>query len=514
MVANTKQKSATQQRSSEESQNTVGDTVIDEDQKTVQYTENTNTDERPIEYPAVLESAPFPALGSLEEITNTLSRVKSNQTYKSGMNEKNQQNYIDQLEDTKIDTDVPFKQSEYEHGDGLKNPGWLTVLSCFLVNFYVFGTTFSWGIYQALYINEVFAGQTSLLKIAFVGTSASALLLALGMFITPVIQRIGFRGTMAIGTILSPLALILASFATELWQIYLTQGILFGFGSAFAFSPSVTLPSQWFTSKRALATGIAVSGSGVGGVCLSPMIQKLIVTIGYRNALRVQGAFGFGLLCIATALATSRYRPPGKSKWYHIYDHSLISRNFLLLLGFSFFVPFGYVAPFFLTPQWVAHIGLDASTGAAMISVMSAANAICRITLGYLADRTGRFNTMFICTFLAGIFTMVIWQFASQYGIFVLYCVLYGLTAGGFVSLLPVTCADIVGVENIQKGLGMAYMTTVIGNLLGTPIIGLLKDASGWTAAIQFAGCMSMISAMFMLVLRMIMSKGKILAKV
>lgn len=153
MVANTKQKSATQQRSSEESQNTVGDTVIDEDQKTVQYTENTNTDERPIEYPAVLESAPFPALGSLEEITNTLSRVKSNQTYKSGMNEKNQQNYIDQLEDTKIDTDVPFKQSEYEHGDGLKNPGWLTVLSCFLVNFYVFGTTFSWGIYQALYVS-------------------------------------------------------------------------------------------------------------------------------------------------------------------------------------------------------------------------------------------------------------------------------------------------------------------------------------------------------------------------
>lgn len=211
---------------------------------------------------------------------------------------------------------------------------------------------------------------------------------------------------MAIGTILSPLALILASFATELWQIYLTQGILFGFGSAFAFSPSVTLPSQWFTSKRALATGIAVSGSGVGGVCLSPMIQNLIVTIGYRNALRVQGAFGFGLLCVATALATSRYRPPGKSKWYHIYDHSLISRNFLLLLGFSFFVPFGYVAPFFLTPQWVAHIGLDASTGAAMISVMSAANAICRITLGYLADRTGRFNTMFICTFLAGMLIM------------------------------------------------------------------------------------------------------------
>ncbi|KAI8643909.1 major facilitator superfamily domain-containing protein [Parasitella parasitica] len=323
---------------------------------------------------------------------------------------------------------------------------------------------------------------------------------------------------MLVGTIVSPLALILASFATELWHVYLSQGILFGIGSAFVFSPSVTLPSQWFTAKRALATGIAVSGSGIGGVCLSPMTQRLIVSIGYQNTLRVQGAFGFGLLCVSTALATSRYRPPpslnSKNRWYHVYDSSLISRRFVLLLGFSFFVPFGYVAPFFLAPQYVQSIGLDASTGAAMISVMSAANAVCRITLGYLADRTGRFNTMFSCTFLAGLFTMLIWQFSTSYSIFVAYCVLYGLTAGGFVSLLPVVTADIVGVENIQRGLGMAYMTTVIGNLLGTPIIGLLFNTFGWTAAIQFAGSMSIISAIFMLVLRMIMSRGKLFVKI
>lgn len=29
-------------------------------------------------------------------------------------------------------------------------------------------------------------------------------------------------------------------------------------------------------------------------------------------------------------------------------------------------------------------------------------NAVCRISLGAMADRLGKFNTMFICTFLAG----------------------------------------------------------------------------------------------------------------
>lgn len=109
---------------------------------------------------------------------------------------------------------------------------------------------------------------------------------------------------------------------------------------------------------------------------------------------------------------------------------------------------------------------------------------------------------------------MVIWQSAKNYATFAVFCVLYGLTAGGFVSLLPVTTADIVGVENIQRGLGMAYMTTLIGNLLGTPIIGLLFNASGWTAAIQFAGGLTVLASVFMLVLRMMLSNGKVFCKI
>jgi predicted MFS family arabinose efflux permease len=109
---------------------------------------------------------------------------------------------------------------------------------------------------------------------------------------------------------------------------------------------------------------------------------------------------------------------------------------------------------------------------------------------------------------------MVIWQFATSYGIFILYCVLYGLTAGGFVSLLPVVTADIVGVENIQKGLGMAYLITVVGNLLGTPIIGSLLSAYGWTASIQFAGSMTVVASLFMLALRFVVSEGRVFAKI
>ncbi|KAI9274758.1 major facilitator superfamily domain-containing protein [Phascolomyces articulosus] len=331
---------------------------------------------------------------------------------------------------------------------------------------------------------------------------------------------------MLIGTVVAPLGLILASFNTALWQLYLTQGILTGIGGAFVFSPSLTLPPQWFSKNRAFACGIAVSGSGIGGVALSPMTQRLIATMGYRMALRILGAMIFGILLIATALARSRYRPPPSSNGGGLgalFDKSMMSISFVLLSIFAFLVPFGYIAPFFLAPTYASYIGQDAQAGSTLVSILSGMNAICRISLGYFADRLGNMNTMFAATFLSGIFTMVIWQFSTTYAGFVAYCVLCkclslyikniylytnmddgvdGLTCGAFVSLFPVVAAEVVGVEQIQRAIGLTYGFSFFGNLVGTPIIGILQSNYGWTSAIQFGGSMTVGASLFMLALR------------
>lgn len=38
----------------------------------------------------------------------------------------------------------------YYYTEGLKNPGWLTVLAAFMLNFYTFGIVCSWGVFQVL----------------------------------------------------------------------------------------------------------------------------------------------------------------------------------------------------------------------------------------------------------------------------------------------------------------------------------------------------------------------------
>jgi MFS family permease len=61
----------------------------------------------------------------------------------------------------------------------------------------------------------------------------------------------------------------MTSLCKELWQFILAQGICIGLGSGIVFVPFIGLLSQWFSSKRGVANGVASSGSAVG-TCHSP----------------------------------------------------------------------------------------------------------------------------------------------------------------------------------------------------------------------------------------------------
>ena len=90
-------------------------------------------------------------------------------------------------------------------------------------------------------------------------------------------RRYGTRTTLLIGVFLETLSLVGASFATKIWQLFLSQGICFGWGMGFQFVGSVSIIPQWFTKRRSVANGIATGGSGFGGqyalMCLAKLIR-------------------------------------------------------------------------------------------------------------------------------------------------------------------------------------------------------------------------------------------------
>ncbi|KAI1316303.1 hypothetical protein EDD11_010146 [Mortierella claussenii] len=406
----------------------------------------------------------------------------------------------------------PQQNPVMEEGKLLDYPeggfGWLVVLSSFVVNFWAFGPNVTFGIYQAYILKEnTFPGALAT-QISWVGSIGTAAMFIPGPFVAPMTRFLGLRAVVAIGILISSLGYILASFATQLWHLYLTQGFLFGVGGGMVFFSSISVTAQYFEKRRGLANGIAVAGSGIGGLALAPLTRWLIAQVGIHWCQRIIGFAVLGFMAAIFPFIRPRVKTVKKGP---IFDLSLVKvPGFMWLMATAFVVTFGYMVPIFLIPTYSqVELNQSPSTGANLISLFSGINAVSRVGLGVAADKLGRTNTLFTCCFMAGASCLVIWSVASNIEILTGFMVVYGLFGGGFISIFPVVVAQVVGVERLSSALGILYFGNVIGNLLGAPIATAILKAQGgkYLGTIMFAGFSPVLAAFFVLFIRFKITK-------
>jgi MFS family permease len=98
------------------------------------------------------------------------------------------------------------------------------------------------------------------------------------LFFEEILEFVGLFIYIILGIkILAPLSLICASFTTEFWQLYLTQGLMYGVGGAMGFQPAMMIPAQYLRRNRSLAAGISICGSGIGGLALNPVRRLFLL---------------------------------------------------------------------------------------------------------------------------------------------------------------------------------------------------------------------------------------------
>lgn len=84
------------------------------------------------------------------------------------------------------------------------------------------------------------------------------------------------------------LSLAAASLAMSVEFLYVFIGVLGGIGLGLVYVPAVVAVGFYFEKRRALATGIAVCGSGIGTFILAPFTTWLLSNYGWRGTLLIQ----------------------------------------------------------------------------------------------------------------------------------------------------------------------------------------------------------------------------------
>ncbi|KAF2083429.1 MFS general substrate transporter [Saccharata proteae CBS 121410] len=370
------------------------------------------------------------------------------------------------------------------------------------------GLNFAFGVYQDLYSNPSpsAGGPFSSLPqtqfpspalIDLIGTLQVSLMTLLAPLASHLTRTHGPRTVSAVGGVIFLLANILASCSVQLWHFLLSQGLLLGVATCLAYIPAVTVAPGHFDQRRALAMGVVLAGTGVGGIIWAPTLRALNDALGFRNTLRITGCVG-GALIIAAS-------------WSLRWDNASLQRNRQLAMaegsrgrGRRIGIPLvnwriarsklfvaqamgailqasAYYAPIYLFSAYARTLGYSTTTGANFIAISNAASVVGKIALGHLADKLGRINTLLAGTLISSVAALGLWLPSTDAGagktgkaLFVAFTVVYGVFAGSYVSLFPPSLVELFGVQNFASVNGFLYMLRGMGTLVGTPLAGYL----------------------------------------
>lgn len=391
---------------------------------------------------------------------------------------------------------------------------WVICLSCFLLNFCTWGMNSGFAIFFSVYLNNGTFANATKVDYAAIGGLAFGTTLIFAPFINYLQGAIGVRTTIIVGNCFQFTSLMLASWCTKLWQLYLTQGLMQSVGLALISLPGLTILPQFFKEKRVLAGGIATAGSGAGGIVFNLGMQKIVEVRTVFWALRAQSIISFGLVWIAIALFKTR------SKQHEIqftfFDKQVASSfGFWLACLYVITCMFGYVVVLYTLANFTTSLGYSEHQGSIASAMIQAGSVLGRPLVGLLADKYGATTLAFESYLLSAIFTLAMWIPTRNFATVVAYGVIIGAIMGTIWGTIAPLLARLVGIRKMNVTFSMLW--TLLGmSGVASPVIGvsLVRGEGGEPEPNQYVDCCIFAGVAFAVcALSLFLLRGYILAR-
>ncbi|HYZ21551.1 MAG TPA: MFS transporter [Rhodopila sp.] len=313
-----------------------------------------------------------------------------------------------------------------------------------------------------------------------------------GPFAAGLIQVIGMRWTIVSSMLLLVAGAGLSSVITEVWQLYLTWGVLVGLGSGAGMVGLATaIANRWFQARRGLVVGLLTASNASGQLVFLPLLASLVGPYGWHSVPVVVALVILALIPVVLVLLPESPAaiglppfgaravvavPPPSGNPIAIAVSGLVrgmrSVDFwLLFISFAVcgFSTNGLVATH-LIPFCIDH-GIPAVSAASLLAAMGVFDLIGTTVSGHLTDRFDSRMLLF-------------WY--------------YGLR-GLSLAILPFTDFDIVSLSIFAVFYGLDWVATVPPTVALTNEVFGRKDAPvivSWiVAGHQIGGALAAFAA-------------------
>jgi MFS family permease len=221
-----------------------------------------------------------------------------------------------------------------------------------------------------------------------------------GIMLSWLAERIGVRWTAIGGALMIGIGLALSTLGPG-WPLYLGHGLFIGLlGIAGINAPLYVYLCKWFDYRRGSALALISSGAYIAGALWPPAFERAIAHLGWRQTMLLYAALQIAVIVPLAALYFGR--PPEQPEAVIASEPTAAKKRvlgwppnlvFALLATASFLCCVPMAIPQAHLIAFCGDIGISATHGAAMVSVLLGAAFISRQGWGWMADRVGGLRT-------------------------------------------------------------------------------------------------------------------------
>ena len=304
-----------------------------------------------------------------------------------------------------------------------------------------------------------------------------------GIFFGRFSDKHGIYKTVVAGIMLMSIGYVTASFATGVWLLCVSQGLLIGVGTSTTFAPLIAHVSHWFDRRKGAAVGIIASGQYLSGAIWPTILELGVQDLGWQQTYWFVGVV---VPVLALPLSIVLKRVPFAHKSSPVSRDDLDKKSWpvsqawliVLLMVSIFCCCIAMSMPQVHMVAFCGDLGFGAATGAKMLSVMLAFGVASRLGFGWLSDHIGGLKTAVIGVFLQGIGLTLFLLFDTLVSLYVISA-LFGLFQGGIVPAYALAVREHFPQRVAGERVGMVMMASLLGMAIGGWMPGYLFDLTG-----------------------------------
>lgn len=366
--------------------------------------------------------------------------------------------------------------------------GWVVLAAAFVIITLSIGTLFTLGVFLKPIEDGMGWSRSSIGAIGLLNW----IVMGLGGIVAGYLSdRLGTRVVVLVGGALLGLGLVLSSQVREIWQFYLTFGVMVGGGVSAFYVPLTVLAVRWFEGRRGLAAAIVSAGNGFGILALSPFSRWLINQFDWRMALLLLGDLAW-LVVIPSALllrnapgaAAPAWNPAAGAAWGGRSEvasgaGSVFRAWPVWAIGLTHFACCAaHSGPIFHMVSHAMDQGVASMVAATLLGVSGLSSIFGRIATGLVADRFGAKQTLVTMLSLQALM-ISLYLFARDLGALYALGLAFGVAYGGVMPLYPLVTREYFGEKIMGTAYGVVFFVSCIGMGLGSYAGGLIHDQLG-----------------------------------